>query len=177
MPSEKVLQEKKEIVASLTSKLSHSMAGVLVDYKGINVADDTKLRKELRESGVEYAVVKNTLLRFAAKEAGFDALTDVLEGTTALAVCQNDAVAAARILVKYADGSKGKFAVKAGFVDGRPIDKSEVEALAKLPPKEVLIAQVLGGLNAPISGFAGVLNGVLRSLVIVLNGVAEKKSA
>lgn len=90
MPSEKILQQKQEAVAALTEKLKNAAAGVLVDYKGINVADDTKLRKELREAGVEYAVVKNTLLRFAAKEVGYDALDSVLEGTTALALSDGD---------------------------------------------------------------------------------------
>ena len=177
MPSEKILQQKQEAVAALTEKLKNAAAGVLVDYKGINVADDTKLRKELREAGVEYAVVKNTLLRFAAKEVGYDALDSVLEGTTALALSDGDQVVAAKILTKYAEDSKGKFVVKAGFVDGNVLDAAGVKELANLPPKEVLVAKALGGLNAPITGFVTVLNGTMKGLVVALNAIAEKKGA
>ncbi len=164
MPSEKILQSKKEVVEQLTSKLQNAVAGVVVDYKGINVADDTKLRTELRQAGVDYAVVKNTLLRFAANNANMSELTPVLEGTTALAVSHDDQIAAARILCKYAEASKGQFSIKAGFLDGAVVDKSVVESLAKIPAKEVLLAQFLGGLNSPITGLA-----------IVLNAIAEKK--
>lgn len=177
MPSEKALKAKQQAVAELTEKLQNSVAGVVVDYKGINVADDTKLRKELREAGVEYTVIKNTLLRFAVKNAGFEELENVLEGTTALAISKDDPVAAAKILAKYAEDSKGKFKIKAGYVDGKILDVDGVNALAKLPSREVLIAQVLAGFNAPISGFANVLNANLRGLVIALNAIAEKQSA
>lgn len=175
MPSEKVLKEKQQLVADLSEKLKGAAAGVLVDYKGINVEDDTKLRKELREAGVEYSVVKNTMLRFAAKEAGLEELSSVLEGTTALAVSAEDPVAAAKILSGYAEKSDN-FSIKLGFVDGKVIDVAGVEALAKLPSKEVLVAQVLGGLNAPISGFANVLNANLRGLVIALDQIAQKSA-
>ena len=114
MASEKVIAQKQEIVANLKEKLTGSVAGVLVDYKGINVAEDTKLRKELREAGVDYTVVKNTLLKFAIDEVGFGALDAHLSGTTALAVSKEDPVIAAKILAKYAEDSKGQFSIKAG---------------------------------------------------------------
>ena len=177
MPSEKILQSKKEIVEQLKNTLSGAVAGVLVDYKGINVADDTKLRKELREAGVSYSVVKNTLLRFAVKEVGYDEMTAVLEGTTALATSENDPVAAAKILSAYSEKTKGAFAIKAGFVEGKYLDVAGVEELAKLPSKEELIAKTLGSLNAPITGFVGVLHANLRGLVVALNAIAEKQSA
>lgn len=164
MPSEKVLQEKQSIVAELKEKLANSVAGVLVDYKGITVADDTKLRKELREAGVEYSVVKNTLLRFAANEAGYPEFSPLLEGTTALAVSETDPVAAAKILTKYADNSKGKFTIKAGFVDGEFINAAKVNELGKLPSKEQLLVQLLS-----------VLNGNIRGLAVALNAIAEQK--
>ena len=176
MPSEKILEQKKQIVAELTEKLKSACAGVIVDYKGINVADDTKLRKELREAGVDYFVVKNTLLSRAAKEAGLEGLDPVLEGTTALAVSKEDHVAAARILCKFAETNKS-INTKAGFVEGKTIDVAEVENLAKLPSKEVLVAKALGGLNAPITGFVTVLNGTMKGLVVALNAIAEKQSA
>ena len=163
MPSEKVLESKKQIVADLTETLKSSAAVVLVDYKGINVADDTKLRKELREAGVEYSVVKNTMLRFAAKEAGLEGWDEFLHGTTALAVSKEDPIIAAKILAKYADEIKGDvFTIKSGFMDGKVIDTDTVNALAKIPTKEVLIATMLSSLNATISKFAVVIDQIAK---------------
>ncbi|MDP4121271.1 MAG: 50S ribosomal protein L10 [Bacillota bacterium] len=176
MPSEKVLEQKKAIVAELTDRLQNSVAGVLVNYKGISVAEDTKLRKELREAGVKYNVVKNTLLSRAAANVGLDGLDAVLENTTAIATSSDDYIAAARILSGYAEKNKD-FTIKAGFVEGKTISEVEVNDLAKLPSKEVLIAKALGGLNAPITGFVTVLNGNIRGLVCALNAIAEQKSA
>lgn len=153
MPSEKVLQSKKEVVAQLTEKMKHSVAGVLVDYKGISVADDTALRRELRDAGVEYVVYKNSLIGFAAKESGMEALAGVLDGTTAIAISATDPVVAAKILCKYSDKLKAVFNVKAGYVDGKVLDKQQVADLSKLPSREQLVAQVLAGFNAPITGF------------------------
>lgn len=163
MPSEKVLESKKQIVADLTETLKSSVAGVLVDYKGINVADDTKLRKELREAGVEYSVVKNTMLRFAAKEAGLEGWDEFLHGTTALAVSKEDPIVAAKIIAKYADEIKGDaFTIKSGFMDGKVVDTATVNALAKIPSKEVLIATMLSSLNATISKFAVVIDQIAK---------------
>ncbi len=163
MPSTKILEQKKQAVAELTEKLKGAVAGVVVDYKGINVADDTKLRKELREAGVEYCVVKNTMLRFAAKEVGYEALDSVLEGTTAIAISSEDQVAAAKILTKFAEGSNGKFVVKAGFVDGGVIDAAKVAELGKLPNKEALLSMLCSALQ-----------GNLRGLAVAINAIAEK---
>lgn len=174
MPNANVLKEKQAIVAELAEKMRTASAGVLVDYKGITVENDTKLRRELRQAGVEYAVVKNTLTRFAAREVGFDALDEHLNGTSALAISPSDPVAAAKILCEYAK-KNDKFKIKAGFVDGKLITAEEVKALAELPPKEVLIAKVLGGFNAPISGFVNVLNGNIRGLAVALNAILEQK--
>lgn len=176
MPSEKILEQKKLVVTALSESLKTACTGVVVSYKGITVAQDTKLRKELREAGDEYMVVKNTLLRLALREAGISGLDDVLEGTTALAISKDNYVSGAKILTKFADTSK-TFEIKAGFVDGGAIDAAGVKSLASLPPKEVLIAQVLGGLNAPITGFVTVLNGTMKGLVVALNAIAEKQAA
>lgn len=176
MPSNKILEEKKKAVAALSEHLKAAHTGVIVDYKGITVEQDTKLRKELRESGSHYTVVKNTLLRLALAEAGIEGLDGVLEGTTALAVNSDDYVAPARVLAKFAETSD-KFEIKAGFVDGKAVDQTEIKTLAKLPSKEVLVAQTLRGFQAPITGFVTVLNGTLKSLVIALNAIAEKQSA
>lgn len=175
MPSEKILQQKQEYVEQLAEKLRNAVTGVVVSYKGINVADDTKLRRELREAGVDYFVVKNTMLHLAAEKVGLSDLDPVLNGTTAIALC-NDHVSAAKILSKFAETNKN-LQIKAGFVEGRVIDEKGVDQLAKMPSKEVLVAQVLGGLNAPITGFVYVLNANLRGLVVALNAIAEKKGA
>ena len=177
MPSEKILEKKKQQVAELAESLKGACTGVIVDYKGISVADDPKLRKELREAGCEYKVVKNTLLKLALQEAGINGLENVLEGTTAIAVSKEDYVAGAKILCGFADKSKEIFNVKAGFVDGNVVDAKGVKELAELPPKEVLVAKALGGLNAPITGFVTVLNGTMKGLVVALNAIAEKKGA
>ena len=170
MPSEKILEQKKQAVAELSAHLKESCVGVIVNYSGINVADDTKLRKELREAGDTYVVVKNTLLSRALKDAGIEGLDSVLEGTTAIAYNKEDYVSAAKILSKYAEDHKN-------FIDGSVVDVNAVKELGNLPSKEVLVAKALGGLNAPISGFATVLNGTLKGLVVALNAIAEKQSA
>ena len=159
MASEMILKQKQELVANLTEKLQNAVAGVVVDYKGINVEDDTKLRRELREAGIEYFVVKNTMLRRAAANVGMSALDSVLEGSTALAISNDDHTAAARILTKYAETSK-TFSVKAGFLDGEVIDAAKVDELGKIPSKDVMVAITLGTLLAPISGLARVLNAI-----------------
>jgi large subunit ribosomal protein L10 len=160
MPSEKVLEQKKQVVAELSETLKNSCAGVIVSYKGISVADDTKLRKELREAGVKYAVVKNTLLNLASKQVGLEILSDVLSGTTAIATSADDYVAAARILCKYADTSK-TFKVKSGFLDGKIIGVDMINDLAKLPSREILLATVCNVFNAPIASFARAIQAIV----------------
>ena len=119
MPNAKVLSEKQAIVAELTEKIQKATAGVIVDYKGITVEEDTALRKECREGGVDYAVVKNTLLRFAFNNTGLNDLDDLLNGTTSLALA-DDPVAPARVMADYAKKLDGKFEIKGGFMDGKP---------------------------------------------------------
>ena len=177
MPNEKVLNEKKAIVEDLAEKLRSSCAGVFVDYSGTSVAVDTQMRRAMREAGVEYAVVKNTLARFAANKVGFEALDPFLNGPTALAISATDPVAPAKIISEYASKKDSTLKIKVGFVDGKLISDKEIKALAELPPKDVLLAQVLGTMIAPISGLANVLNANIRGLAVVLNAIAEKKSA
>lgn len=167
MPSEKILQSKKEFVANLTEKIKNSVAGVLVDYKGINVEQDTKLRKEMREANVEYFIVKNTMLRFACKELGYD-FDAYLEGTTALALSQEDPIAAAKIVSKYVKELKDttQFSIKIGFMDGKTIDAATVTKIGSLPSKEQLVGQLLSVLVAPI-----------RGLAVALDAIAEQKES
>lgn len=153
MPSTAVLEKKKQMVADLSERIKNSCAGVVVDYKGINVEDDTKLRRELREAGVEYTVVKNSILGRAAQDAGLEGLDPVLEGTTAIATSADDYVASARILQKYAD-THNNFSLKSGYLDGEVITMEKLLALAKLPSREILLATVCNVFNAPIAAFA-----------------------
>jgi len=175
MPSAKVLEEKKQMVADLSAKLKNAAGGVLVNYQGITVEQDTKMRTELREAGVEYFVFKNTLARLAVKDCGYDGLIPVLEQMTAIAVSENDPVAPAKILSTYADKIP-TFNIKAGFVEGEVIDEQRVIQLATLPSKEELVAKVLGSLQAPIYGLVTVLNGNLRGLACVLQAIHDKKA-
>lgn len=160
MPSAKVLEAKKAIVAELSDRLQKSITGVLVNYKGINVADDTALRKELREAGIKYTVVKNTLLFRAAENANLAGLQTTLEGTTALATSDDDYTAAARILSNYAKKSK-TFEIKAGYLDGEVVDLATIDSLAKLPSREILLANVLGAFQAPIASFARAIQAIV----------------
>lgn len=175
LPNEKVLEQKKAFVAELAEKFKNASSGVLVDYKGITVESDTKLRAEMRKNDIEYSVIKNSLIRFAAKQSGFDALESVLEGTTAIAISMTDPVAPAKIVSEFSKKEKKIYNIKAGFVDGKVIDADAVNALAELPSKETLIARMLAGMQSPITGFVNVLNGNIRGLACVLNAIAEKK--
>ena len=166
MPNAKVLSEKQAIVAALSEKLQNAAAGLIVDYKGITVAEDTTLRAQCRENNIDYAVVKNTLLRFAFDNVGLGELDDQLNGTTSLAVCQDDPVAPARVIAEFAKKINGKFEIKGGFMEGKVISMDTVNALASIPALPVLQAQVLGTMLAPIS-----------ALACVLKQIAEKQGA
>ncbi len=158
MPNQNILNQKKQKVEEITELLKNAKSGVLVNYTGITVEEDTKLRKDLREAGVKYAVEKNTLLRFAMQNAGLDQLTEVLSGATALAV-SDDETAAARILGKYAE-DHDNFVLKAGFIGTEIYDEAGVKALSKIPPKETLLAQLVGSLQGPIQKLAATLQAV-----------------
>jgi len=173
---EKVLEEKKQVVAEITEKVNKAQGMVLVDYRGLKVDEVTELRRKCREAGVDYKVYKNTMMRFAFEEAGLEEFNQYLTGPNAIAFGFEDPIQAAKITYEFAKKHK-ELEIKAGIVDGKIISTAEVENLASLPSKEVLIAQVLGGLNAPIAGFANVLQGTIRKLVYALNGVIEKQEA
>ena len=160
MPSQSILEAKQQQVAQIKANVEGACAGVLVDYSGISVADDTKLRKELREAGVNYIVVKNTLLRKAIEGTDLAELDPFLNGTTALATSADDHVAAARILSKYAE-TVDSFEIKTGFLDGKVIDTATIDSLAKLPTRDVLLATVCNAFNAPISAFARAVQAIV----------------
>lgn len=153
MPNAKVLESKKAVVDALTSKVKEASSVVFVDYKGITVAQDTELRKQFREAGVDYAVVKNTLTNFAAKNAGYD-FSEVLNGTTAMASTTGDPIAPARIVCEFAKKNKNVLKIKGGFVEGSVLSVEQLQGFGELPSKDALIAQVLGTFLAPISALA-----------------------
>ncbi|MBQ8649497.1 MAG: 50S ribosomal protein L10 [Clostridia bacterium] len=160
MPNAAVLEQKQQQVAAIAEKIAGAVTGVVVDYKGISVTDDTVLRKELRENGVDYFVVKNTILKRAIEGTSVEEMSSVLEGTTAIAISNEDYTAAARILCKYAEGHEN-FKIKSGFLDGKVIDVATIDSLAKLPSKEVLLATVLGAFQAPIAAFARAVQAIV----------------
>ncbi len=163
MPNAKVLAEKQAIVEQLAEKIQKATAGVLVDYKGITVEEDTALRRECRESSVDYAVIKNTMLRFAFNKTGLEELDGLLNGTTSLALA-DDPVTPARVMADYAKKLGDKFEIKGGFMDGKVVDLATINSLAAIPPLPILQAQVLGTMLAPITGLA-----------VVLKQIAEKQ--
>jgi large subunit ribosomal protein L10 len=171
---EQALQAKVENVEEIKEKISKAQAVVLVDYRGLNVDQLTELRSNYRKAGVEYKVYKNTMMRFAFKDSGLEEFNQFLKGPNAIAFGYDDPVGAAKVTAEFAKNND-KLEIKAGIVDGKIIDIDGVKSLAELPPREVLIAQALGGLNAPIQGFVNVLQGSIRSLAIVLNAIAEKQ--
>lgn len=176
MPSEKTMRSKHEQVKELSDKLKAAKGVVLADYRGLTVEQDTKLRKTLREAGIDYQVVKNSIVHFAAKDAGLSELDTYLTGPTALAISLTDPVAPSKMLAKF-DKDFEKFEVKAGVVEGKVLDLAGVMVLSSLPSKEELIAKMLGSLKSPINGLVNVLNGNIRGLVVALNAIAEKKQS
>ncbi len=168
-------EEKARVIEELAEKLRGSYI-VLVDYQGINVAQSTQLRARSRESGVEFVVAKNTLARRAADAAGVEGISEFLVGPTAIAFSE-DPVAGAKLMAEFSNEVES-FEVKGGLLDGgRVVDAAGIVALARLPGREQLIAQVVGGIQSPLAGLVNVLNGTIRNLVVVLNQVAEQKSA
>ena len=153
--------EKAAKVAEIKELLTASKCTILVDFCGLTVAQDTAFRRKMREAGVKYGVVKNTMLRIAANEAGIEGLEPVLEKNTAIAVAPEDPVAVAKIICDFAKENKAL----------------TIKALAELPPKEVLIAKMLGSMNAPISGFVNVLQGTIRNVVYALEAVRQQKES
>ncbi len=163
MPSEKILNNKKAKVSELAEKLKEAKSVVLADYRGLTVEQDTQLRKELREAGVEYKVMKNSIINFAAKESNLEGLGEYLQGPTAIAISSTDEVAPSKILAKYAK-QFDKLELKGGMVEGNIIDINGVMELASTPSREELLAKLIGSLQSPLYGLA-----------IALNAIAEKQ--
>lgn len=167
---------KEQLVNELAEKLATAKATFLADYRGLNVEQVNALRGQLRNAGAEYQVVKNTLLRLASKDTNSACLDPFLAGPTALAIAPQDPVAPAKVLAEFAKAN-AKFELKGGELDGKVLTVDDIKALAELPSREVLLAKMLGSLNAPASNFVGVLAAIPRSLVQVLAAIQEQKAA
>ena len=167
--------EKRQAVAALADMLRNSSALAVADYRGLKVTEMQSVRRTLRANGVELHVAKNRLLKIAADEAGFVDLKPLLEGPTAIATVDGDAVALAKALQEALRPYSRVVTVRGGLLGTRPINAEELTRLATLPPREVLLARLAGGMAAPLSGMAGVLSANLRNLVGVLSAITDKK--
>ncbi len=172
MPSAKILEQKEKLVSELAEKMKAAKSGVIVDYCGITVEKDTVLRAELRKAGVDYTVIKNTYIKRAAEIAGIEGFDPYLEGMTAFALSNDDPLAPAKVLCKFAE-ENDSFKVKVGMMDGQVMEAAEVEALSKIPSKEVLIGKILGSIQGPLYGLAY----VLQAKIDKDGGVAEEAAA
>jgi large subunit ribosomal protein L10 len=173
---EATLQAKQSVVADIASKLKKCQSAVLIDYRGLTVEEVTNLRNIFRAQNVEYQVLKNTMISLAADSVGIKGLEPFLSGPTAVAFGVNDAVVPAKIITEFIKNTK-KTEIKGGIVSGKVVNAAGVQALAELPPKEVLVAKMLGSMNAPITKLVGVLSNTIRGLMFTINAIAEKKSA
>ena len=170
--------EKELSVAQVKEAMQNAKSVVLADNKGLSVAQSTKLRKELREAGVDLKVAKNTLIRIAARDLGIEGLDQYLHGTTTLAFSNaEEATAAKKIREFFAKDKAPKFVVKAGILEGKVIDANGVKSLADLPSREVLLAQVLAGIQAPLTGVVGAVNGLLSSFAYALDARIKQLEA
>ncbi len=159
MPSNSILVQKQQVVADLAEQIKNSVAGVVVNYQGITVENDTAMRKALRQAGVKYVVMKNTMTGRACDMVGYGEMKQYLTGMTAIAISENDPVAAAKVLKQYAEKVES-FNILAGYVDGAVIDANTVNALAEIPNKETLIAKLLGSIQSPLYKFAYAIKAV-----------------
>ena len=171
MPSNSILVQKQQVVADLAEQIKNSVAGVVVNYQGITVENDTAMRKALREAGVKYVVMKNTMTGRACDMVGYGDMKQYLEGMTALAISSTDPIAPAKILKEYADKVES-FEIKAGFIDGGVIDAASVNDLANIPGREVLIGRLLGSIQSPLYGLAF----GLQAIIDKEGGVAEDEA-
>ena len=168
--------EKVAMIAAMKETMKNAKGAVLTDYRGIKVAQDTKLRRKMREAGVQYSVIKNNMASIAAKEAGIEGLDDYLKGPLAMVSSDKDPVAAAKLISEFIKENR-IMEIKGGLVEGKVIDAEGVKSLANLPSREVLLARLLGSMQSPITGFVTVLQGNIRNLVYALDAVRQQKES
>ena len=167
---------KQELVTEMHERLTRAKAVFLADFRGMTVDKATTLRNGLRGASVEYKVFKNTLLDRAAQGTDMECLSPYLTGPTSIAITYDDPVSAAKVLSKFAKDPQGKFVLKVGVLSGKLLDVKQIQALAELPSREVLLAKMLGSMQAPATNFVGVLAALPGSLVRVLDAIRVQKS-
>ena len=167
-------EAKKVVVQEITDKIKASKSVVLVDYNKLTVAEVSALRNTCKQAGCEYKVYKNTLVRKALNDLGYNDFDGDLNGPTAVTFGA-DETSAAKLMVQAAKDYENKVVIKSAFVDNAYVDKAGVKALASMPSREELVAKMLGSMQAPLSNFAGVLNNLVAGIVRVLNGIAQQK--
>ena len=172
--SQSALSLKQQVVSEIKDAIQNSKSVSIVEYRGLNVEEVSDLRNKYRAEGVSYKVYKNTMVTLALQELGYEGYEEYLSGPNGFVFSNDDMVAGPRVTADFAK-TNDKLVIKAGILDGKVINADEVKALAKLPTRDVLVAQVLGTLNAPIAGLANVLQGSIRKAVYALNAVKEKK--
>jgi large subunit ribosomal protein L10 len=176
-------QEKIDAVAELKDRLERATVVISTEYRGLTVKEMQDLRRKLREGGLEVKVIKNTLLRRAAEEAGHPEVTSIIEGPTALAIAYGDVIEAAKAVTGYAQGAPGAFSLRGGYMDGSVLSANDLRDLTRVPPRPVLLAQFMGQMQSPLAGFIGLLDaplqeltGLFRSLLSELPGLVEARA-
>ena len=169
-------EEKVQLVNNLRDDIQNASAMYLTDYRGLTVSEMAALRRSLRESGAEYKVVKNTLFKLALEGIADSHIAEILEGPTAVAFVRDDPISPARTILDFMKDHE-TLSVKGGYMEGRFYDPAQVVALSKIPPQEILLAQLVGSVQAPVYGLVSTLQGVVSSLVYTLQAVADKKAA
>lgn len=172
--SQSALSLKQQVVSEIKDAIQNSKSVSIVEYRGLTVSEISDLRNQYRAEGVSYKVFKNTMVKIALDELGYEGFEEYLAGPNGFVFSNDDMVAGPRVSADFAKKNE-KLVIKAGLLDGKVLNPDEVKALAKLPSREVLVAQVLGTLNAPIAGLANVLQGTIRKAVYALNAVKEKQ--
>lgn len=169
-------EEKIEAVKELRENIEGSNSLLLTDYRGLTVSEITTLRRTLHEKGADYKVVKNTLFKLAAEKLADSGIYDLLAGPTAVAFVHNDPIASAKAIMDFTRDHKD-LEVKGGYVEGRLLTADQIQTLSKIPPKEILLAQLVGSIQSPIAGLVGTLQGLMSNLVYTLQAVSEQKAA
>jgi large subunit ribosomal protein L10 len=167
--------DKEKTVDDLKEKLTQTRSLILTDFRGLNVEDLSRLRRDLKRSGAEYRITKNTLIRMAARESGLEAIVDYLKGPTGLVFSYQDPISPAKVLHEFLQKSE-KPKIKTIWMEGKLFGENQLKRLATLPSKEVVLTQIVGSLNAPMANFVGTLQGMLRNLVGVIDAIKETRS-
>lgn len=172
-----IKSEKQAIIERLQERFQASSAAICVEFRGVNVEKITRFRRDLQQAAGEYQVVKNTLAKRAVHDTRFQALETLLSGPTGVVFCPGEAAAAAKVITKFTEETNGAFAIKGGVIDGTLFDAASLRRVATLPPRQELLAQLVAGLQSPISDLVSTLQGVIREYVFTLQAIADQRVA